>query len=287
MPQEKLVPDIPSLGLTHIEVNGIRLQVATAGEGPPILLLHGWPHTWFLWHKVMPELARHHSVIAPDLRGIGGSTRAAEGYDLHTQADDMAGLLAALGVSQAVVVGIDAGAPVAWMLAMRRSDLVRRLVVMESLLGALPGGEAFLAKGPPWWFGFHGIPGLAERALLGNEAAYLGWFYTAGTWQGRGISPEAREAFVQAYTGEEALRCGFGYYRALGTNAQQVADAVADQRLTVPTLALDSDPVGDALYKQLVPFTDDLTGHVIPDCGHIIPEDQPEALLSFLLPFAA
>jgi len=200
--------DAPHFNLTHVEANGIRLQVATAGEGSPILLLHGWPHTWFLWHKVMPELARHHRVIAPDLRGIGGSTRAAEGYDLHTLSDDMAGLLAALDARHAVAVGIDAGAPIAWMLAMRHGDHVRKLVVMESLIGALPGAEAFLAKGPPWWFGFHAVPGLAETVLPGHEGPYLDWFFTSGTWRGRGIDQRARAAFVQAYTGADASAAG-------------------------------------------------------------------------------
>lgn len=279
--------DAPDFRLQTVQAHGIELNVATAGSGPPILLLHGWPHTWFLWRKVMPALAREHQVIAPDMRGVGGSTKAADGYDLHGLSDDAAALLEALGVSEAVTVGIDAGAPVAWMLAMRHPARVRKLVVMESLIGALPGGEAFLARGPPWWFGFHAVPGLPETVLAGREAEYLEWFYRSGTAGKRGIDPVARDAFVAAYTGREALRCGFEYYRAFPRNAEQITAAAARRRLTQPTLAIGGNTVGEATYRQLRPLADELTGHIIPDCGHIIPEDQPDALVALLLPFAA
>lgn len=138
-----------SVEVRRVAANGIEINVATAGEGPPVLLLHGWPHTWRLWEHVMPLLARDHRVIAPDLRGAGASTRAADGYDLHTLADDAAALLDVLGEPQAAVVGTDAGAPPAFMLAMRDPGRVRKLVLVESLLGALPGAEDFLAGGPP------------------------------------------------------------------------------------------------------------------------------------------
>ncbi len=95
------------------------------------------------------------------------------------------------------------------------------------LFQTLCASEAFLSKGPQWWFSFHVVPDLAETVLPGHEAPYLAWFFTSGAWQGRGIDPRARDAFVQAYTGADALRCGFGYYRALGTNATQVTEAVA------------------------------------------------------------
>jgi pimeloyl-ACP methyl ester carboxylesterase len=268
--------------ITHhrVSTNGTVLHVATAGQGPAVVLLHGWPHTWQLWAEIIPALAATHRVIAPDLRGLGDSERAADGYDLHTLAADIAGLLQAL-------VGIDAGAPPAFMLAMRRSSQVRRLVLMESLLGGLPGAERFLAAGPPWWFGFHAVPGLAETVLVGHEAEYLDWFLHAGTADGTGIDQDARDAFVRAYEGTDALRCGFSYYRAGPVNAEQITTAVAAGRLEVPTMTIGARPVGDSLHRQLEPVTDHLTGHLIPDCGHIIPLDRPGALLDLLIPFLA
>ncbi|OOC07647.1 alpha/beta hydrolase [Amycolatopsis azurea DSM 43854] len=275
---------IPSL--RRIATNGIRANVAVAGSGPAVLLLHGFPHTWRLWTEVIGPLAEHHRVIAPDLRGLGASTRAAEGYDAGTLAADAEGILDALAEPDAAVVAIDAGTPVAFLLAMRRPDLVRRLVVMESLLGSLPGAEDFLTGGPPWWFGFHSVPGLGESVLIGHEAEYLDWFLTAGT-HGRGVPPEIRDAFVSAYTGHDALRCAFSYYRAQPASARQISEAVAGGRLTMPTMTIGAHPVGRALEQQLRPVADDLTGHLVEDCGHIIPLDRPRELLRVLAPFLA
>ncbi|MBB5858324.1 alpha/beta fold hydrolase [Amycolatopsis umgeniensis] len=282
------MPDTPEtdVELRRITVNGIQANAAVAGTGSAVLLLHGFPHTWRLWTEIIGPLAEHHRVIAPDLRGLGASTRAAAGFDAETLATDAESILDALAEPTAAVVAIDAGTPVAFLLAMRRPDLVRRLVVMESLLGSLPGAEDFLAGGPPWWFGFHAVPGLGETVLIGHEAEYLDWFLTTGTL-GRGVSPEIRDAFVDAYTGHDALRCAFSYYRAMPTTARQIGEAVAAGRLTMPTMAIGAHPVGRALERQLRPIADDLTAHVVQDCGHIIPLDRPGELLRLLTPFLA
>ncbi|MFD4351422.1 alpha/beta fold hydrolase [Nocardia sp. NPDC058518] len=275
-----------SIELRQIETNGIRANVAIAGSGPAVVLLHGFPHTWRLWSEIIGPLSAQYRVIAPDLRGFGATSRASDGYDVGTLATDIAGILDALGEPTAAVVAIDAGTPVAVLLALRHPDRVRRLVVMEALLGTLPGAEDFLVAGPPWWFGFHAVPGLAETVLLGHEARYIEWFLTTGT-RGRGVRVDIHDAFIDAYTGDDALRCAFSYYRALPTSANQIDHAVATDRLTTPTLAIGAHPVGDALERQLRPIAEDLTGHVIPDCGHIIPLDRPQELLSLMLPFLA
>ncbi|MER7725282.1 alpha/beta hydrolase [Streptomyces sp. NPDC096323] len=272
--------------LRRITANGVELNVAVAGDGPAVLLLHGFPHTWQLWTHVMDELAGRHRVIAPDLRGFGLSTRAEGGYDAGTLAGDAEALLDALGESSASVIGIDAGAPSAFLLAMRRPGRVGRLVLMESLMGGLPGAEEFLAHGAPWWFGFHDVPGLAESVLTGHEARYIDWFLTEGTL-GEGVAPAVRDAFVRAYTGTEALRCAFSYYRALPTSARQIRESVRRGRLTVPVMTIGSHPVGRALEQQLRPVADDLVGHLVEDCGHIIPLHRPQALLGLLEPFLA
>jgi pimeloyl-ACP methyl ester carboxylesterase len=276
--------ELPDFTVRMVATNGIEANVAIAGTGPAVLLLHGFPHTWQLWREVIGPLAQRHRVIAPDLRGLGASTRAQDGYDAGTLASDAEGLLGALGETSASVVAIDAGVPPAFLLAMRRPERVNRLVLMESLLGTLPGAEAFLAGGPPWWFGFHAVPGLAEKVLAGNESDYLDWFLATGT-QGRGIPAGTRDAFTTAYTGADSLRCAFSYYRAMPTSAEQIRQAVDTARLTVPTMAIGSHPVGTALETQLRPITDTLTGHLIEDCGHIIPLDRPAALVPLLVDF--
>lgn len=269
----------------RITANSVDLAVTVAGAGPGLVLLHGWPHTRRIWDQVIPALTRDHLVIAPDLRGLGDSARPREGYDAATLAADLAGLLDGFDLPAASVLALDASVPAAFLFALRHPERVRRLVLMESLLAPLPGAEEFLAAGPPWWFGFHAVPGLAETVLVGHEAEYIDWFLTAGTSGPDRIPAVLREAVIRAYTGSEALRAGFAYYRAMPENARLIAAAVADSRLRVPTLALGADSVGSALYRQLRTVTDDLVGRLLPECGHIIPLDRPDALLAEVVPF--
>jgi pimeloyl-ACP methyl ester carboxylesterase len=250
----------------RVLTNGIELDVATAGHGPTVLLLHGFPHTWRVWDELIEPLARHHRVLAPDLRGLDAATVSA----------DVEGLL---GEGPATVVALDAGVPPAFLLAMRRPDLVSRLVLIEATLGALPGAEDFSAAGPPWWFGFHAVPGLAETVLAGHEAEYVSWFYDRGT-RDHGVRPDVRAAIGAAFAEPGALRDALGFYRALPQTGDQIAEAARRGRLTVPTTAIGAAPVGRALENQLRPITDDLTGHLIPDCGHIVPLDRPRELLA-------
>lgn len=269
----------------RIAANGIEINAAIGGEGPPILLLHGFPHTWRVWSAVIPELVRTRRVIAPDLRGLGGTSRAHGGYSAGDVAEDARALLDALDVRSAEVVALDLGVAPAVLLALRHSARVSRLVVMEAVLGGLAGAEGF-AK--PWWFGFHHVPGLAELVVAGHEADYLDFFLRSGVHNGDGrdgrIPHDVRQAFTAAYTGEESLRCAFAHYRAMGESAAQISAEFAHRRLTTPVTVLEAQPVGDLLHRQLKPLTDDLIAYRLEDCGHIVPLDRPEALLRHLVP---
>lgn len=264
--------------ITHrtVEANGIQIHVATAGNGPPLLLLHGFPHTWLVWREVMEALAATHQVIAPDLRGLGATTRAADGYDLDTLVADA---LAVLPREPAIVAGLDLGGPVAFLAAARHPDRVRSLVMMEALLGTLPGAETFTA---PWWFSFHAQPDLPEALLAGHEEAWVDHFLRIGTRHP--IAPDVRTSLHEAYRGPAAIRSALAHYRALPTNARLIADA---PRLRVPALALAGGVVGDALLRQLAPRCELLATARIDDAAHILPLDQPAAVASAIARFAA
>jgi pimeloyl-ACP methyl ester carboxylesterase len=269
------------------DVNGIRLHYACAGQGPALLLLHGWPFTWYTWRLLLPGLAAHYTVIMPDLRGIGQSSRPATGYDSRTRAADAAELLHHLGFEQAAVMGHDLGVEVAFMTALNYPQLVRKLVLSEAIVGGLPGAEDFLQPGP-WWFRFHAVPELPERVLVGHEEEYLDWFYQHSTFAQRGIAAEARAVYVAAYSGTEALRGGFAHYRAFAENKAQVSQAyAAGARLRCPILTVCGNVVGEVLATQLRHIADRLQSHVVPECGHIVQEEQPAQLLALLLPFLA
>ncbi|MDI3243143.1 alpha/beta hydrolase [Arthrobacter sp. AL08] len=275
---------MPELTETMIATNGTRLNVAISGEGAPIVLLHGFPHTWKVWFKMIPTLAEKHRVIAPDLRGLGASDRPTSGYDARNIASDIRGLLDALDEGAATVVALDAAVPPAFMLGLEHPHRVTQLALMEGTIGRLPGAEGFFRAGAPWWFGFHAVPGLAEEVLLGHEPSYIDFFLHSGTARGRGVGDSLRDEFVAAYTGREALRAAFEHYRVMPINADQIAKAISSARLRVPTIAIGGGVVGPALAGQLEAVTDDLRSNLLPDVGHIIPLDAPEALLNILAP---
>lgn len=280
-------PVVPAVSHHFAEINGIRIHYATAGQGEALLLLHGWPFTWYTWRLVLPALAQHYTVIMPDLRGIGQTSRPATGYDSRTRAADAAGLLHHLGFEQAYVMGHDLGVEVAFMTALAYPQLVRKLVLSEAIVGGLPGAEAFLQQAP-WWFSFHAVPDLPEQVVVGHEERYLNWFYQHSTYQQRGIAADARAEYVAAYTGTEALRGGFMHYRAFPQNREQVAQALAQgQGLACPTMAVCGNVVGDVLFNQLRSLTDSLETHLVPECGHVVQEEQPAHLLRLLLAFLA
>jgi pimeloyl-ACP methyl ester carboxylesterase len=265
-----------------IAVNGVELNVASAGHGPAILLLHGWPHTWEIWREMIPTLAQQYTVVAPDLRGLGASSRTNRGYDAQNLAEDAAALLVKLEITSAMAVGIDLGVQSAWMLAMEHSELVTGLVLMEGILAGVPGAEQFLRNGPPWWFGFHNVPQLAERVLEGHENEYIDWFMRNGTSGGKGIPADIQARFVHAYSGREALRCGFEHYRAFPLSAEQNAAVLQHRRLLQPTLAIAGGVVGDAIGRQLSAMSDHLVHRKIEDCAHLIPLEQPNKLAAML-----
>ena len=194
-------------------------------------------------------------------------------------------MLDGFDITEADVIAMDAGAPTAFYLALVAPERVRRLVIMEAILGDLPRPGVPVGFSP-WWFGFHGVPGLAETVVEGHEDDYIGYFLDNGVWNG-GIDRDLRARFIDAYRGRESLRCGFEYYRYLEVNGRQIDDALADRRLAMPTLVVGSNPIGGGLYTQVRPFADDLRGELIENCGHAIPLDRPRELLSIVEPFLA
>ena len=266
---------------SSVAVNGVTLHVREHGSGPAMLLVHGFPHTGAVWEPVVERLVGERRMIVPDLRGFGASEPTGAGLDADTLSRDLEALLLASAAGPATVVAIDAGVAAAFLLGLRRPDLLDRLVLIEALLGPLPGAERPADGGPPWWFGFHREPGLAERVLRGNEADYVGWFYDQGT-RNRGVRPDLRAEITAAFGAAGALGRALGVYRALPATGRQLLEATGRARLSVPTVAVGADTVGRALEHQLRGVADDLVGQVVDDCGHIVPVDRPDELVALL-----
>jgi pimeloyl-ACP methyl ester carboxylesterase len=263
-------------------VNGVELHYVRAGEGPPLLLLHGWPQTWYEWREVIPPLAEQYTVIAPDLRGMGDSGKPRDGYDKRTVADDTRELVHELGFEEVAVVGHDWGMPTAYAYAARYREEVQALAVMEAML---PGVREDDKLGMLWHVRFHQVRDLPERLVSGNEETYLKWFYREGAYDPSAIDREALDEYVRAYSAPGGLRGGFEYYRAYEEDAEHNKEHT-QQDLEMPVLALG----GEASFRSM-PVEDmeavatDVDGEVVERAGHWIPEERPDYLVERLRGF--
>lgn len=268
-----------------------RVHYLTAGQGPPLVLLHGWPQTCHAWHKVVPALARRFRVIAPDLRGLGDSSRPRDGFDKQTVARDIAQLLrSGLGIASAHVVGHDWGGPVAFALAAFHPGLVSRLAMLDA---AVPGDGSgtFSQHGRRWHHAFHQTPGLPERLLAGREEIYYRWFYEHYGHVPGAIADADVAEYMRTYGNPETTRTGLAYYRALDADVAANAQwLLQGGRLAMPVLAIggaEGFGRGEETLTSLRRVGSDVRGGVMPDCGHWIAEEQPERLTAELLHFLA
>ena len=280
----------------HIEHQTLRLgrlsmHVASTGTGTPVLLLHGWPQTWHEWRKLMPLLANDYRLIAPDLPGLGDSSRPADGYDKKTIARDLLQMCEQLQLERFLLVGHDWGGQTAFALACAAPESVRTLSILDV---TIPGiGPDISQGGKRWHHAFHMTPDLPEALVQGREREYLGWFYEAFCWQRGAIGPADVDEYVRCYSALGGLRSGFAYYRNI---PQDQADnqALFDSgfRLPMPVLALggaraEARGRGEEPLESLRLMAADVRGASVPDCGHFIPEEQPELLAEHLRRFFA
>jgi pimeloyl-ACP methyl ester carboxylesterase len=280
----------------YANLKDVRLHYVTLGQGKPVILLHGWPQTWYEWRLIMPLLADRYQLIAPDLRGLGASSRPLTGYDKKTVAHDLWQLMHDhLGHEKFAVVGHDVGAVVAFRLAADHPETVTRLVLLDVPVIGIDtdklGGLAPAGQLPRWHHLFHLVPDLPEALTVGRERTYLEWFFNWGTDQAGVFSDEDINTYVRAYAQAGAMRAGFSMYRAL---PQDIADNHATLstgfKLPMPTLGLGgggSRGRGDLVVQSLRQVAAQAEGGSVPDCGHFIPEEKPEELAERLRAFLA
>jgi pimeloyl-ACP methyl ester carboxylesterase len=270
----------------------VRLHAVTGGEGPPLLLIHGWPQTWYAWRMLMLELARDFTVVAVDQRGIGLSDKPADGYDTGTLAGDLLALMEALGHERFAVYGTDTGMPIAYALAADHPERVERLVVSEA---PLPG----VAPSPPllvpaqrneriWHIAFNRAAEVNERLVRGREDIFFGNEFAVSAV--KKLPDEAVDYYVDMLRlDEHALRGSFGWYRAIdATTAQN--ERRRSRRLRMPVLAIGAEySTGEGVGAAMKLAADDVQSMVIPGVGHWVAEEAPEevlaALREFLVPY--
>jgi len=275
----------------YIDSGELRLHAVIGGDGPPLLLLHGWPGTWYYWRLVMPALARQFTVVAADQRGIGLSDKPEEGYDTGTLANDFVGLMDALGHEQFAVVGVDTGMLIGYALAADHADRVMRLAVGEAPLpGITPPTPLVLPDQVVdrlWHIPFNQLKETNERLVRGREDIFFGAEFAASA--GTNKLPEyAVKYYVDGLASSpEALHGSFQLYRAFGaTTAQNVKRAT--RRLTLPVLAMGGAESGGAMAADTMKLTaDDVQTMVIPGVGHWLAEQAPDEVVAALTEFLA
>lgn len=286
-----------------VRANNIRQHVVIGGEGPPLLLVHGWPETWYAWRLVMPELAKNYTVIAVDQRGIGRSEGTAGGYDAATLADDLAALMTKLGHEKFAVVGHDTGAVVSYALAADHRDRVERLAFAE--IPGPPGvGDLAQPPAPPmfvpdqlndklWHIPFNRVDNDLILDMVGSNAdAFYRYEYSI---QGGGATlPDAAiDYYIDLYTrNRDVLRTSFGLYRDWDATVNQNRAVRQATKLTIPVLAVGGENSwGDAVGHGMELTATDVTTAVLPGSGHWVAEQAPGELLDvlteFLVPYGA
>ena len=274
-----------------VQVNGITLGYAVGGAGPAVVLLHGYPQTWYMWRKVMPALAGRYTVIAPDLRGSGGSDAPAGGYDKATLAEDIHQLLLALGHSSQVgLVGHDIGAIVAYAYAAAHPDSVRRLALLEApqIDETLYQFPSMTPAGPGLWnFGFFALDnGLPERIVEGREDISVEGFIDWLELVKGGVGSQAIAEYAASLRCPGHLRASYEYFRAFHRDAENTI-RLRGTTLTIPVLAIGAEgALGQVIPDQAQAYAKNVTGAVLP-CGHWVAEEIPEILQEHLLPFLA
>jgi len=269
-------------------VNGIQLHYVIGGKGDPVVLLLGWPETWYSWRHVMPALAKNHTVIVPDLRGLGDSSKPPTGYDGKTLAEDIHQLVTQLGFKTIFLVGHDIGTQVAYSYAAAHPTEVRKLVVMElTIPGFVPAG-----KMPLWWAVFHQTPDVPEALVSGKEMMYLSWFFHNLPFNPAAITQTDINEYVSHYSAPGGMRAGFEHYRAFPQDAIQNLN-YSKTKLTMPVLALGGGYIptfgGNIAMPTIIYgmklLAQNVTGITVPNSGHYIPEEQPEFVIDQLFKF--
>src|SRR5205809_894770 len=221
------------------DVNGVRIHYSIGGKGNPVVLLHGYAQTSHMWNPIMPLLAKNHTVIVPDLRGAGGSSKAESGYDKKNMAVDIHDLVTSLGFKRASIVGHDIGLMVAYAYAAQFPQETERLVLMDAFLPGIGDWKNVWLMRDLWHFHFYGEVPLA--LVKGRERIYLEHFWNDFAADPKHSVPEAdRRFYAAAYAQPGAMRAGFEVFRAFEQDAKDFAE-LAQTKLTMPMLVLNGE----------------------------------------------
>jgi pimeloyl-ACP methyl ester carboxylesterase len=271
------------------DVDGVRMHLVSGGTGSVLVLVHGWPETWWGWRKVMPMLAERYQVIAVDLPGLGDSEGQPTSYDKLTLATYLHRLIAdELGHERIFLAGHDWGGAVAFQYADQYPSEVVSLAVLELLLPGFRPDELF-DEDPTeesFHFAFHMAPRFPELLVAGREREYLDAFIEMSSVRKGAVTAADVDEYARTYAEPDKLRAGFELYRSLRTDADDNLASVRRRRLPMQVLAIGGGAAsGPAVAGSLRPATDDLSDVVVVDAGHWLIHEEPDQVAAELLEF--
>lgn len=292
--QQAVDPAVAELGAGFVsgtaDVNGTTLRYVRGGAGPAVILLHGFPQDWYEFHKVMPRLAKKFTVIAADLRGIGGSKATPRGYDAANLAEDIRQLAQQVNLERAYLVGHDLSGIVAHAFARLYPEETRGVMILDVPLPGIEPWEEVTADPLLWHINFHRTPDLPEKLIAGRQAVYFRHFWSLGTVDGDAISDDGAAHYASAYAAPEQLRAGFEMYRALPTNEK--FNATQRSAIDVPLVLAGGDhgfgPLlpGVAETLQAYGWTN-VAVETIENSGHYVADEQPDAVAALIERYAS
>jgi len=278
-----MIPALEGFTQQLVPANGIKINAVTGGSGPPVLLLHGWPETWWEWHKVMPLLAERFSIVAIDLRGAGFSDCPQGGYDKATMARDAHEVMIGLGHDHYAVCGHDIGGMVALPQAAIYREAVTHLAVLDVPLPGWSEWESAIAS--LWHFSFHANRDLPERLIHGREYDYISTFMAERFYDHSTFDPAVIEIYAKAMALPGRTRGGMEWYRKLAAD-HAAALEYKKRPLEIPVLGLGGDQrFGARMVPMLSEFARNVTGGAIERCSHYVADERPDEVAAGLISF--
>jgi microsomal epoxide hydrolase len=258
-----------------------KIHYVEGGSGDPVLLVPGWPQSWYAWRYVMPLLAETRRVIAIDPPGLGESGTPAA-YDTATVAGYIDAMLETLNLDRIDFVGHDIGAWIGYAYAVSRPAKVRRLALIDAAIPGIAPADAFALTpdriNKTWHFSFNALPDLPEALVAGRERLYLSWLFNARAVNKEAIDDAAIDEYTRVYAAPGAMRSGFEYYRAIFESIAQ-NKATATSGLAMPVLAVGGAQwLGPVMGAMVAPVAPDLRVEIVAGSGHFVPEEAPHDL---------
>lgn len=269
---------------TVVTQDGTSIFVRSGGSGPAVVLIHGFGDTGDMWGPLARDLAKTHTVIVPDLRGMGRSSKAPGGYDKKSQAGDIRTVVTELGQDRAAVVGHDIGTMVAYAYAASHPDKVDKLVVMDAPVPGIAPWDQIVLSPQLWHFNFGGRD--AERLVAGRERIYLDRFWNEFAGDPSKIDEATRRHYAKLYAQPGAMRAAFAQFNSIA--AKDVADNVASSKtkLAMPVLAIGGErSFGANMAVVMRNAATNVRQEVVPNAGHWLMEESPAATIGLIHEF--